>query len=393
MEIFEWIKRPFPILLLGFAWVASSCSGSSDASNAEIFFAGFESEIYSDDAHWMCKRGLENDICDADLDVTIVQANGDYEAVVHAPLEDAQVDCLYFYPTVRLGAEGNAAFDGNYDEEIITTRNQAARFGTVCEVFAPLYRQRTLTAGGGEYGEIAYADVVDAFKYYLGNLNEGRPFVLMGHSQGAGHVRRLIRDEVDPFPGIRERMISALILGSTVLVPEGAAVGGSFENIPICRDPAETGCVISYASYRDTAPPPANALFARSRDEGMEAVCTNPANLAGGAGLLTPYLSRRDGTQFGAADPDVAWEADLLDKPSLDTPFVALPGLIRSQCVRDGAFHYLELVEQGDPGPRTDRIGGDLSPDWGMHLVDANVAMGELVEIVRQQGEAWWAGR
>jgi hypothetical protein len=38
---------------------------------------------------------------------------------------------------------------------------------------------------------------------------------------------------------------------------------------------------------------------------------------------------------------------------------------------------YLALVVHGDPAdPRTDDIGGDLTPDWGKHLIDANVAMG-----------------
>lgn len=382
--------RDVPLLLVVLAFSVSACGGSSEPAPGEIFYPGYESAIYSNDAHWMCQRSFAADICDTDLDATIVEADGGYEVVPHEPLQDAPADCLYFYPTVRLGSEGNAAFDDKYTQEIRTTRNQAARFGTACEVFAPLYRQRTLTAPAGDFGAIAYADVVDAFKYYLGNLNEGRPFVLIGHSQGAGHIRRLLQDEVDGNPAIRERMISALILGSTVIVPEGEDVGGSFENIPICRSAEQVGCVISYASFRDTVPPASNALFGRSREGGMEAVCTNPANLTGGAGELTPYFDRRDGTQFGAANPDLAWDPALPDKPRLTTPFVGLPGLVSAQCVRDGEFHYLELAENADPGPRTDTIGGDLGADWGMHLVDANVAMGNLVEIVRGQIRAWF---
>jgi hypothetical protein len=44
----------------------------------------------------------------------------------------------------------------------------------------------------------------------------------------------------------------------------------------------------------------------------------------------------------------------------------------------------------GDPAdPRVDNIGGDLTPQWGLHLVDVNIGMGNLVDIVRQQGAAW----
>jgi hypothetical protein len=45
-----------------------------------------------------------------------------------------------------------------------------------------------------------------------------------------------------------------------------------------------------------------------------------------------------------------------------------------------------------DPAdPRIDNIGGDITPDWGLHLVDANVAMGDLVKIARRQARAYRA--
>lgn len=374
--------------LLFLAFSVLGCGGS-DAPR-EIFYEGYVSEIYSDDAHWMCKRGLEGDECDRDLDTAIVQADGSYEIVPHVPLENAKVDCLYIYPTVRLGGpDGNASFDGNYVQEIATTRNQAARFGSICEVYAPLYRQSVI--GGLERPRpgLAYGDVLDAFKHYQANLNEGRPFVLMGHSQGAGHLGRLLRDEIDSNPGLRGRMVSALLLGSSVQVADGADTGGSFANIPACREMGQVGCVIAYASFRDTSPPPSNSIFARSGGEGLQAMCTNPANLGGGDGLLTPYLSLIDPTTFSNPHPNLAWEADLADPQLLDVDYIALPGLVTSECVEDGDFNYLSLHVNSDPGPRTDEIGGDLSPDWGMHIIDMNVAMGNLVAIVKEQSRAW----
>jgi hypothetical protein len=51
-----------------------------------------------------------------------------------------------------------------------------------------------------------------------------------------------------------------------------------------------------------------------------------------------------------------------------------------------------------DPsGRRTDdipgdlRFGGQIAPDWGLHLVDVNLAIGNLVDIVREQSKAWLA--
>lgn len=373
-------------LLLG----VFACGDSS--TEPQTFYEGFVSEIYADDAHWMCKRGLEGDVCDRDLDTAIVQANGAFEIVPHVPLENAEVDCLYVYPTVRLGGpDGNASFDGNYVQEIATTRNQAARFGSLCELYAPLYRQSVI--GGLESPEpgLAYGDVLAAFKHYQANLNEGRPFVLMGHSQGAGHLTRLVREEIDPNPTLLDRMVSAVLLGTGVQVPVGEDVGGSFMNVPACRRRDQIGCVIAYASFRDTAPPPENSFFGESRGPGLQALCTNPANLGGGAGSLTPYLSLVDGTTFSNPNPYLAWADDVENPPLLDVEYVALPGLVTSECVEDGEFSYLSLHVNADPGPRTDDVGGDLSPEWGMHIIDANVAMGNLVDIVDDQIDAWFA--
>lgn len=58
-----------------------------------------------------------------------------------------------------------------------------------------------------------------------------------------------------------------------------------------------------------------------------------------------------------------------------------------------GTFTYLSLVVHGDPAdPRTDDIGGDLTTEWGMHLIDANVAMGNIEDLVATQADAYARG-
>jgi hypothetical protein len=62
--------------------------------------------------------------------------------------------------------------------------------------------------------------------------------------------------------------------------------------------------------------------------------------------------------------------------------------------VSDGTYTYLSLVVHGDPADsRTDDIGGDLTPEWAMHLVDANVAKGNIEALVATQAEAYASGR
>lgn len=116
--------------------------------------------------------------------------------------------------------------------ETITTQFQAARFGSLCNLYVPRYRQATIGSypdDGGtdlydlESFQVAYADVLDAFQTYLATYNEGRPFVLLGHSQGTHHLIRLLQEEFDDAPALRGQLISALLVGPTgrLRVPPG----------------------------------------------------------------------------------------------------------------------------------------------------------------------------
>jgi hypothetical protein len=356
-------------------------------------FAG--NDLWDDAARWVCGPNLpaSADPCRNELDSTVVGADGTLTPDPLVVAEDPAFDCFYVYPTVNLGDEGNAPFDGEYAAEVFTARAQAGRFSSVCHVFAPLHRQGTLGAdrtGGFDYGAIAYGDVVAAFRTFLEDHSAGRPFVLMGHSQGSGHLRRLIADVVDLNPALRGRLVSALLLGSTVAVPEGGDVGGSFEQVPACRTAGQSGCVISYASFRDRVPPPPNTFFGRTAEPDTEALCTDPADLAG-TDTLDGYFDVVHDSPFAPGDPTQAWDPAAPDPPAITTPFVSYPGLVSSTCADNGVADYLELSVHPDPGPRTDDIRGDLTPEWGMHLVDASVALGTLIDVVAEQAAAWAA--
>jgi hypothetical protein len=364
-------------------------------------FAGHESEIYVDAAHWLCRGDVADDACDVDLDATVVEADGSATIERFEPLEDADVDCFYVYPTISRDEAAVSDLEPSEDEELDVVRQQAARLGSVCRVWAPVYRQATLTAlvarftgatpppGGERARETAYGDVADAFKHYMAKDNGGRGVVLVGHSQGAGLLNRLIREEVDGVDEVRERLVSALLLGSTVVVPEGEDVGGDFANVPLCRSDDDVGCVLSYATFRSTAPPPANSFFGRPRDGEGVAACTNPASLEGGPGPLRPYFPRENQSILGGEPQAVQWATGL----TVETPFVSVPGLVTAECLAHDGFSYLAITVEADPdSPRVDEIGGDLTPEWGLHLVDVNLAMGDLVAIVGRQAEAWLAG-
>ena len=359
---------------------------------------------YAKPEAWLCWPGKAGDACAIDLTTTVVQADGSTSVETFKSDPNAPIDCFYVYPTVS--TDPGVVSDLTADPaELSVVKQQLARFGSQCKIYAPLYRQVTLSAlrsmmaGAPMPGltdpatrNVGYQDVVDSWNHYLATANKGRGVVLIGHSQGSGILTRFIPAEVEGKP-IQKQLISALILGSNLPVEAGKDTG-AFKTVPLCRSATQIGCAISYVTFRSDVPPPANSRFGKVMNPGMVAACTNPAALAGGKGELKAYLSNQENiATSGAAAPQ--W---VKGKPNPATPFVAVPGLITGECVSKDGFNYLAASVNANPAdPRTDVINGDVVAngavlkDWGLHLIDANIAMGNLVDIVGQQSKAYLA--
>jgi hypothetical protein len=353
---------------------------------------------YSKAETWLCRPGRE-DACAVDLTTTIIAADGKLTKEPFKPNANAPIDCFYVYPTVSNDPTPNSDMNAG-SEETSVVRAQFARFGSQCKLYAPLYRQVTLKAlraamaGGGGFPadrKLGYEDVLAAWNYYLKNDNKGRGVVLIGHSQGSSMLTQLIKNEIDGKP-IQSKVLSALLLGTNIAVPKGKDVGGSFQSMPLCRSATQLGCVISYVTFRSDAPPPANSRFGRVPTEGMQAACVNPAALKGGKADMHAYLS----SGFNGVSTESAQPKPWVTGAKIETPFVSLPGLLTGECVSNDAGSYLAITTNGNPSdPRTDEIpgdvvaGGNVLKDWGLHLIDAHVAMGNLVDVVAQQSKAY----
>jgi Protein of unknown function (DUF3089) len=353
---------------------------------------------YADGKSWLCRPGRE-DACAVDLRTTIVAADGKLTHESWAADPNAPIDCFYVYPTVSTDKTPNS--DMNVDPaELGVVGSQFARFGSKCRPYAPLYRQVTLAAlrsalasgapVGMDHG-LGYDDVRDAWNYYLQHDNKGRGVVLIGHSQGAIVLAELIRQEIDGKP-VQARLVSALLMGTTIAVPRGKDVGAAFRHIPLCRSRSQTGCVITFASFRSTLQPSAASRFGRVADASLTAACTNPAELDGGNGELRAYLSTTGVTLTGTTQPK-PW---VVPEQAIETPFVSVPGLLTARCAANEHATFLEVTVHGNPeDPRVDDIVGDIgagSPaaaTWGLHLIDVNLAMGNLLEIVGHQARAY----
>jgi hypothetical protein len=365
------------------------------AALAAIGFAApayAQSPDYADEANWLCRPGAEGP-CAAVLDTTVIEADGTTRRETFEPAEDPGVDCFYVYPTVSTDTTPNSDMQADPAERNVAER-QFARFGEVCRLYAPLYRQVTLAGlraqlGGADAGTdwaMAMGDVGAAFRHYMENDNEGRPFVLIGHSQGSIMLEPLIARAVAGTP-LADQLLSAILVGTNVERPAGAAAGGDLGALPRCETATDTGCAISYVTFLDGATPPEGGLFGRAEGEGMQVGCTDPAQLLG-RDALSAYFPLEYG---GSARQGDAW----LDGGEIDTGWVATPGLLTAECIdRDGA-QFLSLKVHADAeDPRTDDIGGELtvmgnpSPQWGLHLIEMYATQGDLIEVVRQQAEA-----
>lgn len=347
---------------------------------------------YADPRLWLCRPGNDPDECAADLDATELLPDGSEAVVKHVPAKTAEVDCFYVYPTVKLSSGGPMTDFSKIDITLDPLLSQGARFNEICRVYAPLYRQLGVVPGAGGAPMVSGAtsfnlgleDVRDAFKYYLAHLNKGRKFVLMGHSQGTGMLTAMMQMDVDADDAVRGQMLSALLIGGGVGVPDGADVGGTFQNIPLCRQPGQLGCVIAYNSFSKEIPPTMGTTFARAPKDGQSNACTEPAQLAGREGQ--PYK----GSYVRLARVNATLAPEGVDKlPSdITTPFVLYRDVFRGECKNENGFSWLEIsleFDADDPRPPPPYRSTLIEKALGLHLMDYNLELDDLIEAVRLQ--------
>ncbi|WP_375002870.1 DUF3089 domain-containing protein [Aeromicrobium sp. CTD01-1L150] len=342
---------------------------------------------------------MADDPCEIGLDTTLQGADG--SDVVQEPERPEQgqrpVDCFYVYPTVSNQLTPNATATPEPEIRSIA-KYQAARYSTQCRMFAPLYRQATLPGialGPLGTARTAYLDVLAAWKQYLAEDNDGRGFVLIGHSQGTLMLRKLIQEEIDADPQVRGRLVGALLLGGNVTTAKGATTGGDFDNVPTCTEQGEAGCVVAYSTYASDPLPvsffgnasfdPASAAFGLPPKAGSQVACTDPSVLSGSTedvGVTVPSEPFATGPIYLGLVVSTYGQL-----PSADTTWVVPPDRYAGECrTINGVTIY-----RFDPVGAQSRRPPEFPPTWGTHLFDGNLGLDKLVSIVAQQSETWLA--
>ena len=379
-----------------------AAAGATSAKSAAVAEGADPSRTDAAGVEWLCRPGLTDNPCLSNENALVVRATGRNSVQLSRPAPNPPIDCFYIYPTVS----GESSVIANLEIQPAETgvaRLQASRFSKVCKVYAPMYPQVTrygLThPGSGIRDDIqqAYNVVQAAWKDYMAHFNHGRGVVVIGHSQGSTMAQQLLRTQVDPHARSRQLLVSAILPGGNVVVPVGRRVGGTFDHLGACTNASQLHCVIAYSSFDQT--PPAATLFGRpglgvsflqvtpSPTMGMMVLCVNPAQFATGrAGVLQPYFPNG-----GSSSGSTSTTAPPTSAPLI--PWVTQPNLYSGRCMYENGTSWLGVtapIVAGDPRPV---VTASLGPDWGLHLDDVNLFLGNLVAIVSQESKAFVQSR
>lgn len=179
---------------------------------------------------------------------------------------------------------------------------QVSVFAASCNIYAPFYRQAALPgvlsadpASAERALSVAYTDIESAFDYYMANFNNGRPFILAGHSQGSNLLLWLLERRMNN-PIYRRKMIAAYVIGWSVT--EGDL--NSYAYLEMCNSATQTGCIVSYNSQG----PQATQSMARPGAVGVNpllwstATDVGPASSNLGTVLMPPMVKSQTEIRF-----------------------------------------------------------------------------------------------
>lgn len=183
------------------------------------------------------------------------------------------VDIFYICPTAWKNKDKSPQISAIDDPTLITGAKsafgrQATAFETVGNIYAPYYRQDNLSATDRlkVIAGTPTSDIVAAFDYYIKHYNDGRPFILVGHSQGADVLSNLLAGYMKENPDVYKNMIAAYVLGFPITAEYLAAN----PHLKFAEGPDDTGVIISYNTEGPTVSGPNPVL------SGMIGIVINP---------------------------------------------------------------------------------------------------------------------
>ena len=247
-------------------------------------------------------------------------------------------------------------------------RGLGSPFNTSVEVWAPRYRQAAFGAlisnklEAHQAIDAAYADVAQAFAFFLASVPADRPIVLAAHSQGSLHLIRLLKEKVAGTP-LQKRIAAVYAVGWPISVAHDLPALG----LPACTTGGQVGCIMSWSSFAEPADPDQlTAIYAGSTGlDGQlrgasQILCTNPLTSgAAGAALASANL--------GTLVPDAGLGQGTLT-----------PGLVPARCERG-------LLLIGPPP----QLGPYVLPGNNYHVYDIPLFWTNVRADVKARVQAW----
>jgi hypothetical protein len=380
-------RVPLMGVAIGILAVVGSLSSASGASAATATATTPVSPVDAAGTVWLCRPGLADNPCGGSLSATTVSASG--RRTVHADRVPKRLrdDCFYLYPTASTEPTVNSDLTVQ-SSEIENATAQAARFSKVCNVWAPMYRQVTVSglalANSTDPGAytVAYDSVLADWDDFIAHDDDGAPIIFIGHSQGSVMLIKLLQAEVDPNPTLRHQMVAAIIAGGNVTVPDGRTEGATFQNIPICTSDGQRGCVIAYSSFPSAPPPDANfgipgqgisLTTGQTATTGVHVACVNPADIGGGTADLDTYWPLTPAPPVPSMQPP---------GPAVTTPWLYYPRQYSATCESAGDATWLQVTKVPRTSDVRPFVGEIAGPTWGYHFQDINLSLGNLVADV-----------
>jgi hypothetical protein len=365
---FLYVIAAFVVLLIGGAIALSLWSDSL----TKLAFvptakfapqAPFAGRIYDDPAMWIARPGH------GAKDPSRWLPPGE-----KAPAEKLPAAVFFIHPTSYTEkTRWNAPLEDAQSRQIAETfvMGLASPFNAGAELWAPRYRQATFGAfltddpRAGKALDTAYADILMAFDMFLASIPKDAPIVLAGHSQGALHLKRLLRDRVAGTP-LAKRIAAAYVIGWPVSLDHDLPAMG----LPACETSQQPGCVMSWLSYAEPADNHQLLDFYADRPgldgkrvAGSPFLCSNP--LTGRRGGAAPASAN-----LGTLVPDFVHRTGKL-----------VPAMVPARCGADG-FLYI--------GPPPD-LGPYVGPGNNYHVYDIPLFWANLRADVANRVTAWQA--
>jgi len=282
---------------------------------------------------------------------------------------------FFVHPTSFLDrSRWNAPLDDAQSQERarLFLRGLASAFGEAREIWAPRYRQATFGAfltdapEAGQAIDAAYRDIDHAFSYFLDNVDASLPIVIAGHSQGALHVTRLLRERIAGSP-LENRIAAVYAIGWPISVAHDLPA----LSLPACTTPDQGRCIVSWSSFAEPAEP-GRVLDTYRSSLGFDGeirgespiLCVNP--LTGTAGDAAPASAN-----LGTLVPNAAL-----------TDGVLVPGAVPARCDERG------LLLIGDPP----ELGPYVLPGNNYHVYDIPLFWRNVQADVARRVRGWAAG-